>query len=184
MKIAKLNELSTKELRHLVAGYSSPEKYVVTKHETDDYTELNLTLIELDPPYIKRFGKDEKNEAHYFETLKEGHSLGVWDDNRLIGIAIAEYKAWNNCLWVWEFHVDPHYQGQGIGRKLMHALTKHAQEKDIRALVCETQNTNVPAIRFYRAMGFSIQSIDLSYYTNDDVEAGEVAIFMKKAISK
>lgn len=50
------------------------------------------------------------------------------------------------------------------------------------AINLETQNTNVNAIRFYRRSGFEIEGIDLSYYTNDDVEGGEVAIFMKRKL--
>jgi ribosomal protein S18 acetylase RimI-like enzyme len=46
----------------------------------------------------------------------------------------------------------------------------------------ETQNTNLPAIRFYRAVGFEIEAVDLSYYTNHDTLDGEVAIFMKRKV--
>ena len=45
-----------------------------------------------------------------------------------------------------------------------------------------TQTTNVPAIDFYRKVGFEVDGIDLSYYGNNDVEAGEVALFMKRKL--
>jgi ribosomal protein S18 acetylase RimI-like enzyme len=48
-------------------------------------------------------------------------------------------------------------------------------------MVCET-NTNVPAISFYRQVGFSMDGVDLSYYTNRDLTDGEVAIFMKRKL--
>jgi len=32
-------------------------------------------------------------------------------------------------------------------------------------------------------MGFELDGINLSYYSNDDVAAGEVAIFMKRKLS-
>jgi ribosomal protein S18 acetylase RimI-like enzyme len=48
--------------------------------------------------------------------------------------------------------------------------------------VCETQDTNQPAIAFYRAVGFEIEAVDLSYYTNHDLAGGEVAIFMKRKL--
>jgi ribosomal protein S18 acetylase RimI-like enzyme len=51
-------------------------------------------------------------------------------------------------------------------------------------IVCETQNTNVPAIRFYRALGFTVDGIDVSLYTNDDLARGEVALFLKKRLSE
>ena len=49
-------------------------------------------------------------------------------------------------------------------------------------IVCETQNYNVPAIEFYRKVGFEIEGIDLSYYSNRDMTEGEVAIFMKRKL--
>jgi ribosomal protein S18 acetylase RimI-like enzyme len=50
----------------------------------------------------------------------------------------------------------------------------------MRVLVCETQSTNVPAIRFYRALGFVLEGLDLSLYSNHDYPDGEIAIFMKR----
>ena len=49
-------------------------------------------------------------------------------------------------------------------------------------MVCETQSTNVPAIEFYRKVGFEVEGIDLSYYSNDDAPDGEVANFMKRKL--
>jgi ribosomal protein S18 acetylase RimI-like enzyme len=49
-------------------------------------------------------------------------------------------------------------------------------------MVCETQNTNVPAITFYRRVGYEIDGVDLSYYTNRDMTDFEVAIFMKRKL--
>lgn len=65
----------------------------------------------------------------------------------------------------------------------MQGLVQMARSSGLRVLVCETQNTDVPAINFYRVMAFEIDGIDLSYYTNNDLEKGEVAIFMKKKIN-
>jgi ribosomal protein S18 acetylase RimI-like enzyme len=43
-------------------------------------------------------------------------------------------------------------------------------------ILCETQTTNVPAIDFYRRVGFKLEGIDLSYYSNEDWPDGEVAV--------
>lgn len=51
-------------------------------------------------------------------------------------------------------------------------------------LVCETQTTNTPAIQFYRALGFVIDGLDLSLYTNHDREHGEVAIFIRRQLAE
>ena len=54
----------------------------------------------------------------------------------------------------------------------------------MRRLVLETQTTNAPAIRFYRALGFTLDSVDISLYGDDDLARGEVAVFMKKKVAQ
>jgi ribosomal protein S18 acetylase RimI-like enzyme len=114
------------------------------------------------------------------EAVRQGLSLAAYDGAHMIAIAIAEARRWNRSLWVWEFHVAPDYQRQGIGRQLMQALADVARSAGMRVMVAETQNTNLPAVSFYRQVGFNIDGIDLSYYTNRDLIDGEVAIFMKR----
>jgi ribosomal protein S18 acetylase RimI-like enzyme len=57
------------------------------------------------------------------------------------------------------------------------------RESGLRTLLCETQNTNVPAIRFYRKMGFALEGLDLSHYRNTDYPDGEIMISMKKPLA-
>ncbi len=182
VKIAKLTEISESELTALVAGYTSPAKYAVFKTESETGAQFSLEYVPLDPPYVKRFELDAELRERYPRVLAQGLSLGAYEDGKLVGIALAEHQAWSNALWVWEFHIAASHRGRGSGSKLMDSVIRQAQERDMRVVVCETQNTNMPAIRFYRRMGFEIEGIDLSYYTNNDVEEGEVAIFMKRKL--
>jgi ribosomal protein S18 acetylase RimI-like enzyme len=182
VQIAKLSQISRNDLRRLVSGYTSEEKYLVQKTEDGRGVQITLELAPLERPFVKRFGQDRELEGHYDEVLAQGLSLGAYDGSRLVGLAIAEERQWNKTLWLWELHVVADYQGQGIGIKLVHGLVKLAQQRGCRVIACETQNTNVPAIRFYRKLGFEIDGIDLSYYTNSDITDYEVALFMKKKL--
>jgi ribosomal protein S18 acetylase RimI-like enzyme len=65
----------------------------------------------------------------------------------------------------------------------MEAVINQAKDSGLRIVSCETQNTNVPAIRFYQRMGFQIEALDLSLYTNHDFPEGEIAIWMKRKIT-
>ena len=38
------------------------------------------------------------------------------------------------------------------------------------------------AIQIYRQLGFRVEGVDLSYYTNEDYPDGEIAIFMKRRL--
>lgn len=37
-------------------------------------------------------------------------------------------------------------------------------------------------MRFYHALGFTMDGLDVSLYAHDDMERGEVAVFMKKRV--
>lgn len=180
--IRPLRDLDPADVRRLDTGYSSPAHYVVRKTETAERTSIVLELAELDRPYVRTSSVLDTELVRYGGIVREGFSFAAYDDNEIVGMAIAEPRAWNRSLWVWEVLVKESLRRRGIGRQLMDALAAKAKAARLRVLVCETQNTNVPAIRFYRRVGFELDGIDLSYYTNEDVTSGEVAIFMKRKL--
>lgn len=176
-------------------GYETREKYSVEWSESEAETLFRLRLVTLPQPYRKTFEVLPEDLERYRGVVELGYSFYIpasadsasplssqppgtgW-----AGVAIAEPQAWNRTLWVWEFNIVAAFQGQGLGRRLMDALAEKAAACGLRALVCETQTTNVPAIRFYRAVGFHAAAIDTSYYTNQDYPDGEMAIFMKRKV--
>jgi ribosomal protein S18 acetylase RimI-like enzyme len=183
-EIRTLNHLNVDDLNRLAAGYTSPGKYVVAKAETPERTAITLARVMLDEPYVRNWPAcDAENKSRYEAVVSHGLSLGATDGDELVGLALAEPYQWNRSLWVWEFHVARSHHRQGIGRRLMDALALRAETTGLRVLVCETQNTNLPAIDFYRSVGFEIDGVDLSYYTNRDLTDGEVAIFMKRKLN-
>ncbi|MMZ60870.1 Mycothiol acetyltransferase [compost metagenome] len=70
-----------------------------------------------------------------------------------------------------------------IGKALMACTIDLARSEGFRAVDLETQNTNAPAVDFYKQCGFELDGIDVSFYTNNDLNDGEVAFFMKKRTS-
>jgi len=61
----------------------------------------------------------------------------------------------------------------------MEAVAQKAKAAGLRAIVCETQNTNATAVNVYRRLGFAVEAVDISYYSNNDYPDGDVAVFMK-----
>jgi ribosomal protein S18 acetylase RimI-like enzyme len=144
---------------------------------------ITLELTPLDSPYVKRWEQsDEEEQARYQQFVAEGYSLGAYEGEDLVGFALNEPRRWNNTLWVWEFHVAESHRRRGTGRILMEAVVEKARQAGFRVVGLETQSTNIPAISFYRAVGFEIDALDLSLYTNTDAINGEVAIFMKRKL--
>ncbi len=180
--IRPLSDLSTSLLERLIIGYSSAEVYRVTRDETPDAIHFELRLVPLEQPFIKRYPPLDATEVQRYRALAAaGHAFGAFEGDICVGIALCEPQRWNSSLSVREFHIALDFQRAGIGRALMAAVEAHARDQGMRCIVCETQTANLPAIRFYRALGFTVDAVDISLYGNDDIERG-VAIFMKKRI--
>jgi len=182
IEIRPLIEFDSITLRELMSGYTSPAIYQVTKSEDEEHTVISMELENLETSYVKQWNYTNDELDQYRKLLKEGLSIGAYVGDELVGIAITEKKTWNRTLWVWEFHVHHDYHNKGIGRQMMEQLVVIGRKVGCRVIVCETQNTNVPAICFYRKVGFEIGAIDLSYYTNSEMTNFEVAVFMKRYI--
>ncbi len=183
IEIRPLKELPVASLEEIGGGYISEGRYTVQKTESHAHTVITLDLTPFATPYVKRWEhSDEDEQRRYNEYLTQGYSLGAYDGDQLIGFALTEACQWNRTLWIWEFHVAASHRRQGIGRRLMDTLAENARQAGFRILGLETQNTNLPAITFYRSLGFELDGIDLSFYTNTDMTDGEVALFMKRKL--
>jgi ribosomal protein S18 acetylase RimI-like enzyme len=181
--IRTLTQISAEDLHRIIVGYVSPARYRVLKTETPEITTFTLELAPLDRPYIKHdYPLDAETIQQYHECVQKGFSLGAYDDDHLIGLAIAEIQTWSNRLWVWEFHIAEAYRGRGIGTQLMNALAERSRQAGLRAIFCETQTTNVPAIGFYRKLGFTLDGINLNFYTNHDSPDNEICLFMMRKL--
>lgn len=185
IRLRPLLSTETALLTEVLHGYASAERYRVTLQESDAETTIKLALERLPEPYVKDFRGEVTPEdlENYTQIAAEGLSVLALENDHPVGIGLAGAQRWNGTLWIWEFHVRPEYQGQGIGRRMMDALAETGRAAGMRTMRVETQNTNVPAIRFYRKAGFGIESVDVSFYTNDDLNSGEVAIFMKRRLT-
>ena len=181
--IKPILDIDESVLKRLIVGYTTATIFQISTEAQPEYIHFELRLIDLEKPKIKCYmDLDEDTLRQYREIAALGHSFGAFMNEICIGIALTKIHAWNASLWVQELHIAPEYQRQGIGHLLMDTITTHARKHSLRCIVCETQTTNVAAIQFYHAMGFRLDGIDLSYYTNEDQERGEVAVFMKKRL--
>lgn len=183
IEIRPITHLTPADLQPLITGYTSPMRYAVHKIESEEKTVFSLELQQRETPYVKHHDPmDQETVQQYTAILAQDWSLGAYDGELLVGIALAEKQTWSNRLWVWEFHIAESHRGQSIGSKLMEAVAQKGRAAGLRAIFLETQTTNVPAIRFYRKVGFTLDGIELSLYSNDDWPDGEMALFMKRVL--
>ena len=181
VEIKKIRTLRHEDL-YFADGYVSTAKYQVLKVETADKKSFTLKRQVLKEPYEKHWLASEDDFRSYSEDVNQGLSFASYDGGRVVGMVIAERIDWNKSMWIREFRVAESHRRKGVGRQMMENVAANTKKEGLRILVCETQSTNVPTIDFYRRVGFEVDGIDLSYYTDSDVEAGEVAILMKRKL--
>ncbi|MCX6049231.1 MAG: GNAT family N-acetyltransferase [Chloroflexi bacterium] len=182
-EIRPLTQINLDDLTRIASGYTADSKYVVHYHDSVTHTAFELVLTKLDQPYVKAYDHfDAATAQRYGEILASGYSFGAFDGEQLVGLLIAEPQSWNNSVVVCEFHVAETHRRRGIGRRLMEGVAAQATQTGLRIIVCETQTTNTPAIQAYRKLGFRLEGVDISYYTNNDYPDGEVAVFMKRRL--
>ncbi len=181
--ILPLTSYHRPDLERLIRGYDSSGRYHVTWEDGAEETIFRTTYEALETPIHKDWGLQEEDFERYRELIAGGHSLGAFVDGALAGLSINEVNHWNRSLWIWEFHVAREQRRQGIGLALMDANAGLARALGLRTMLVETANTNAAAIAFYRRAGFRLEGIDISHYTNHDLDpGGEVAFFLKRRI--
>lgn len=183
IEILPLTTLDPADLRRVASGYSSDYKYLVTHTDSESHAAIDLQLIALQEPYLKAYDHyDDETLQRYDQALGQEYSFGAYDGGLLAGLVLAEPHQWNRSVWVWEFHVAGAYRRRGLGKRLMECVVEKTQRAGLRIIVCETQSTNATAIQIYRRLGFRIEGVDISYYSNQDYPDGEVAVFMKRRL--
>ena len=182
IEIKTLTQLTLPELQRVADGYITHKKYTVIYEAQVENISLRLQAMPLNKPTVKSWTYDAATIVRYQDVLNQGYSVGAYDGDLLVGIAVAGSQDWNHSMWVWEFHVAEAYRHQGIGKRLMACVADRAKMAGYRVLICETQNVNGNGIDIYRSLGFQVEGIDISYYTNHDYPDGEVAVFMKRRL--
>lgn len=181
--IRTLTQLTLPDLQRVAGGYITNKQYAVSYEIQAENVTFKLQAVSLPEPVVKRWTYEAEAVRRYENILKQGYSFGAYDGSLLVGLTIAEPHEWNQSMWVWEFHVAETYRHEGIGKRLMASLAEKAQAASYRVLVCETQNANGMGIDIYRSLGFQVEGVDISYYSNNDYPDGEVAVFMKRRLN-
>ena len=140
---------------------------------------------QIDEPYIKDYDAAKSDPSEPFAFIKQ-RETSPWafflkyDNDMPVAGAIAAYNTgWTNMLdgrddlaVLWDIRVHPGYRGRGLGRELIHAVMDWAKERKCTQLKIETQNVNVNACKFYRAMGAKLKGI--RHHAYDGKEKDEV----------
>ena len=153
-----------------------------TSFETTSVFELvtsdrRLELVEraLETPLVKSYEIDE-----VFAHWASWEVGWVADDNGVVGFATAEYEEWNGRLNLWFLYIAPPWRRRGVGRALIERVEAHGRKVGASHLWLETSSANVPGVRAYERLGFSLCGVDRTYY--ERYMPGETAIFLSKSL--
>ena len=98
--------------------------------------------------------------------------LGAFVDNRRVGGALVAFdtaevkmlEGRKDVAVLWDLRVHSEYRRRGIGAALFRAAEHWAASRGCTELTIETQNTNLPACRFYERQGCSLRAVNPEAY--------------------
>jgi ribosomal protein S18 acetylase RimI-like enzyme len=179
--IRPMTELDIPRLAEIRPGFVSLSILTVERIGTGIESGWRLVEHELPEPFDKgrAYDFDRVEQANIRRRLRQGDGLHLvveWQ-GRIAGVLDVTPQDWNHTALVWNIMLDTAIRRQGVGRELFRSAVEWARQMGYRALIFETQTNNVPACKFYAAMGCQLEGIRETFYTNEDVERDEVAIF-------
>lgn len=170
-EIIKLNPDKYEGFR-LEFTYQTKAYYDIIRKE-DEFFSIQFITKEFDCEQSKSF------DGHLFaDHLEAPSAFGLSLRGSIIGYLEVDREAWHQRLRVTELLILDDYRRLGYGKLLLDKAKEIALSEGFREMVLETQTCNTCAIDFYLEQGFFVNGIDLSHYTNTDVEKHEVRIEM------
>jgi ribosomal-protein-alanine N-acetyltransferase len=135
----------------------------LTKADADRCAELESQLFAGDEPWPARAFLAElaAKHNHYLAARSEGRLVGYAGISRLGRVRPYEYE-------VHTIGVDPDFQGQGIGRRLLAGMIEFAAGGTV---FLEVRTDNVPAIKLYESVGFVNIGLRKRYYRASGADA-------------
>ena len=162
-------------------SYSSDNKYDVIREIKNDEISFLLKPVNREKTFVKNWAVNRKDYEVYLKLISQGNSFGAYENDELAGFIITDRRSWNNSLWIEMIQVKEEYRNKGIGTLLLKAIEKLSKQNKIRLIELETQNTNVPAIKFYRNCGYEFSGLNINLYDPSEIK-DEIAIYMSKII--
>jgi len=143
----------------------------------DDFGGIVLHEEEISPYYLKDHDALESEDmtrwTRNFDTSNWVLFLAREGDIPVGGATVAfrspgvfMFGGRDDITVLWDIRVHPNHRRSGIGSALLTATANWSKERGVKHLKIETQNTNVPACRFYQKQGCRLGEINRFAYTD------------------
>jgi ribosomal protein S18 acetylase RimI-like enzyme len=129
-------------------------------------------------PYIKDFteGESVKRWLEHFKIATWAFFMANDGENPIGGAAVVAnapeicmLDGRNDLTVLWDIRVSENYKHQGIGEHLFKMAYNWSKDNGYKKMKIESQNTNIPACRFYQKQGAELVVIDENRYGTDEV---------------
>jgi GNAT superfamily N-acetyltransferase len=163
------------ECRELTFGAIEDYLRVPIAYEVQERLVVADGCVEpVDPSWTKDYdlyGNTPRDYPKQFDVSKWG-VLATYEGAEIIGGAILAFRTpefellegRNDLAHVVDIRVAPDYRSAGVGRGLWKAAEDWSRRRGAVEMGVETQDVNVPACRFYQAMGCSLLAWDADAY--------------------
>lgn len=128
-------------------------------------------------PHILPF-KTPKKFLEFF-TLEHKCDIYIYNDDkrRFVGLISVIYILNKNTMELLAILVDPVFQRQGYGKKMMLFAEELARKAGLKKVTLVTNIKNMSAIDFYKNIGYEIIKEEKNYYGD-----GETRLIFEKRI--
>jgi GNAT superfamily N-acetyltransferase len=137
--------------------------------------ELLLTERAVSVPYVKDYdtmeGEGPMQWADHFDIANWGVLIARADGRSVGGATLAfdtpdlhMLDGRRDVAMLWDLRVAPAMRGRGVGGALFRAAEAWAGARGCVQLTIETQNTNVPACKFYQRNGCYLGAVRRGVY--------------------
>jgi ribosomal protein S18 acetylase RimI-like enzyme len=147
-----------------------------TSFETDVIFEVVAREHALAKPITKRYSIDEVFAP--WASWQRGWVADV--EGAVRGFATVEHVPWHQRLVLWFLYIEPAWRRRGVGRALLAQVEQHGREVGATHVWLETSNVNLPGVRAYERLGYTLCGADRLYY--GDYAPGETAIYLAKPL--
>jgi ribosomal protein S18 acetylase RimI-like enzyme len=104
----------------------------------------------------------------------------VAEDGGVRGFATVEHEAWHQRLVLWFLYIEQGWRRSGLGRALLEQVEAYGRKVSATHVWLETSNVNVPGVRAYNRLGYSLCGADTLYY--GAYMPGETALYLAKPL--
>lgn len=132
---------------------------MIRKVNCNDYDEIARVMMKAfkNPPWNETW--DYHLAYQRIEQLDDGNYTRCYvlkQDDRIVGVLCGRLVTYVDTLelMIEDFYVDPDYQRQGIGSKLMNAVAEELKEVDYFTLLT---GRDFYSVDFYQKNGFEIK---------------------------